>query len=556
MRKYLSMMLFCVAMLCGAANNVPQVNLTPRPMSISVSDGSFTIPADYTVAVKGLSEQMKDECTAFVNALNAATGLNGSVIDKSHGTFTISPKGAEKLGDEGYTLRVAHKDVRIAANTPAGLFYAFQSIKKMLPANVMAGVPAEAGTAYSLPLVDIRDTPRYGYRGFMLDVSRHFFDVDEIKKMLDVMSWYKLNKFHWHLSDDQGWRMQIDKYPELTGIGATAPNRRFTDMKAKKQYWSNRPYGPFFYTKDQIRNIIDYARQRHIEVIPEFDMPGHFVAALCAYPEFSCNPDARREVWADGGISTDVLNVADPAAVGFVKDILAEVAEVFPSPYIHIGGDECPTNAWQNNELCQQVYNNEKMSAWSQLQSRFVKEIGDYLISLGKQPMVWNESITAGGANTDLIKKLDATVFCWTGADPAAELGTSLGLRCIYTPWGPYYINRRQDPNDPPGAGGNGGVFDHVKRTYETVPFKTVDEGKSDFCVGVQGTFWCEHVSDNEYMEYLALPRLIAIAEAGWTPQNLKDFDDFQKRMTADRQLLDLGGYGYSTYYMLDNDNQ
>lgn len=558
MIKRLIRLAICLMLVSGSlmADAGNAVNLTPLPYSMEVAEGSFVLPARYTVGVANLPAGMKTECDRFVSSLNLSTGLQGKTVKKGTPTIAVTVADSSLVGSEGYTLNVTDKGISISAATEAGLYYAFQSIKKMLPANVMAGISGTPSTTYALPLVSILDKPRYGYRGFMLDVSRHFFDVEEVKKLIDVMSYYKLNRFHWHLSDDQGWRMEIERYPRLTTVGATAPNSRFTDMYNKTQYWINRPYGPYFYTKDQLREVVDYARERHIEVIPEFDMPGHLVAAVCAYPEYSCDPQAQREVWCDGGISTDVLNVADPEAVQFIKNILDEVAEVFPYEYIHIGGDECPTKAWQNNEQCRQVYEQEGMTSWSQLQSRFVKEIGDYIISLGKKPMMWNESITTAGADTALVKSLDAPVFCWTGADAAAELGTSLGLSCIYTPWGPYYINRRQDPDDPPGAGGNGGVFDHVKRTYETVPFRTVPEGREDLCVGVQGTFWCEHVSDNDYLEYLALPRLLAIAEAGWTPEDRKDFGDFQRRMTADRELLDLGGYKYATYYMLDRKPQ
>ena len=525
----------------------PFVNLTPAPMSMTVAaEGSFTLPASVTVSVKGLDKAMKAEVAKFVSTLAYSTGLKVRTTGKAKATVTVAKNPA--VAAEGYTLNVTADGVSIGASTPAGLFYAFQTVKKLLGPNVVLGKAGEAGAAYSLPLVAVADEPRFGYRGFMLDVSRHFFTVDEVKRMIDMMSYYKLNKFHFHLTDDQGWRVQIDKYPLLTSVGATAPKVRLTDMHSKTQTWVNEPYGPYFYTKDELRDIINYAAERHIEVIPEIDMPGHFVAALCAYPEFSTDPSAKREVWSDGGISSDVLNVADPAAVQFAKDILAEVLDIFPSKYIHIGGDECPTSAWESNTACQELVKNENMSSYRQLQSRFTREMADFIKSNGRELLVWNEALTADGSDRDLIRDIDPTIMCWVGADKAVAEATGLGLNAIYTPWGPYYINRVQGANEPPGAGYG---VDDVKRTYTTVPFSTAVPGSDNLLQGVQGTFWTEHVSDPEYLEYLALPRLLAIAEAGWTPADRKNWADFQRRITADAELFDLGGYAYTRFFML-----
>jgi hypothetical protein len=438
----------------------------------------------------------------------------------------------------------------VEAANATGLFYAFQTLKKILPANVMAGVKAE-GT-YSWPVVTINDEPRFAYRGFMLDVSRHFFDIAEVKRMIDVMAYYKLNNFHWHLTDDQGWRFESKKYPKLNTVAATSPNSRFTDLATKTQYWINQPYGPYIYTQDEMREVVEYAAARHITVIPEIEFPGHMAAAITAYPELSCTPSGSHTVWSDGGISTDVLDVSNPKSLQFVEDILDEIMDVFPSKTIHIGGDECPTSAWQNSASCQALLEAQGYSNWYQLQSYFTAQVAEYLAQHGRTINVWNESITASGADTNLMKNTNATIYCWTGPDNAAAIGTSLGLNCIYTPWGPYYINRVQYPGDSPGAGDGS---DTVEKTYNTVPFSTVATANLDKCYGVQGTFWCEHVSDASYLEYLALPRLIAIAEAGWTPQASKDFADFQKRITADTALLDLGGYLYGKHFLLNQDD-
>lgn len=537
-------LLLAVAILTTVVCHAEQfVNLTPAPANMTVGTGVFRIPAGMKITAQGLTPEMQSEVTKFISDFNKSTGLG--IGEGKNGRMTVRLN--KEIAAEGYNLDVTAKGIVLEASSPAGLFYGLQTIKKILPANVMAGTNYPRQKSYELPVVSIQDRPAYGYRGFMLDVSRHFFTADEIKRMLDVMSYYKLNRFHWHLTDDQGWRLPMDKYPLLTTVGATAPDVVITDYRAKKQYKAGKPYGPYSYTKEEIKDIVDYAKKLHIEVVPEVDMPGHFVAAMVAYPELSCDPKADRKVWDHGGVSRDVLNVANPAAVKLGEDVIDQLAELFPYPYIHIGGDECPTVAWENNADCRALMEKEGMKNPRQLQNRFIKQMADRAAKHGKKLYVWNEALTEEGADSAMLKNIDATVFCWVGVPQAVKKATSNGLGAIFTPIGPYYINRRQSRDAAPGAGpGN----DDVKRTYTTVPFSTA-VGSKDNCLGVQGTFWTEHVSDPDYMEYLALPRLIAIAEAGWTPQEKKDFADFQKRMTADAQLLDLGGYKYTRLYML-----
>lgn len=544
MTKKILLLVAVLVFGCSAAFADRFVNLTPAPANMTVGDGNFKIPAGMKIATKGLTPEMQAEVTQFINDFNAATALNVKLAKK--GRMEISRDA--KVAQEGYNLDVTADGIKLAASTPAGLYYGLQTIKKILPANVMAGKPGAPGAEYVLPVLQIMDEPAYGYRGFMLDVSRHFFTADEIKRMLDVMSYYKLNRFHWHLTDDQGWRLPMEKYPKLTTVGATAPDIRITDMHAKTQYMAGKPYGPYSYTKEELKDIVDYAAKRHIEVVPEVDMPGHFVAALVAYPEFSCAPWADREVWTRAGVSKDVLNVADPKAVEFAGDIIDELAEIFPYPYIHIGGDECPTDAWETNADCRALMEKEGLDNPRLLQSRFIKQMADRAASRGKKLYVWNEALTSQGADSVMLKDIDASIFAWWPADESVRKATANNLPVVYTPFGPYYINRRQAPDSAPGAGKG---EDDVKRTYEVVPFATAVPGSEANHMGVQGTFWTEHVSDPEYMEHLALPRLIAIAEAGWTPQSKKNFADFQKRITADAELLDLGNYKYTKLYML-----
>lgn len=547
-KSVLALMLFFLGLGNLAAQGF--VNLTPKPMSMTTSEGTLALPNQFGVCDAGLSEEMKAEVAKFITAYNQATGAEAQVVGDASEALMRVENGATELGDEGYKLSVTPDGVLIQSSSAKGLYFAFQTIKKILPPNVMAGVRDAKVTAYELPLIDITDSPRFAYRGFMLDVSRHFFDVKQIKRVLDVMSYYKMNHFHWHLSDDHGWRVEIKKYPKLIEVGSIAPNNFIVDMKYGP-YWQNKPYGPYFYTQEELREVVAYAKERHIEIIPEIDMPGHFSAAMASYPEYSCWPDGSHSVVSNiGGVYADVLNVANPKAVQFAKDILTEIMDIFPYEYIHIGGDECPTSAWEGNAECIAMKQELGLSSFRELQSQFIKQMGDHVKERGRKLAVWNEAITAGGADTKMVQDADATVYCWVGANNAASKSVQLGLQHIYTPQVPWYINRKQstDPTEPVGAGpGN----DNLEAVYnQGIPMPTA--GKTDLLWGVQGTFWAEYVGFNDYLEYLMLPRLVAIAEAGWTPQSLRKFEDFRQRITADSVLYNYNNYCYGKHYMTD----
>ena len=545
----LSTLLACALFSTSQAQAQQFVNLTPVPMQMHVNKGVYRLPAQFTIGGAQLPDSIKAEAQKFVTDFNkSATGATAFFNKKAEGAaleLVHNQTLYKTLGQEGYKLSVTANGIRLESATTSGFFYGLTSLKKMLPACIAAGVKDEKVATYELPLVQITDKPRFPYRGFMLDVARHFFSVQEVKKMLDVMAIYKLNKFHFHLTEDQGWRWEVKKYPKLTKVGAVASNTYVTSME-HGAYWTNQQYGPYFYTREDLKEIVAYAAAKHIEVIPEIDMPGHFSAAMAAYPEFSCNPDGVHRVETWGGVFTDVLNVANPKAVRFVKDILDELMSIFPSKNVHIGGDECPTTAWEHNAECQAMYKKLNLTSYRQLQTHFIAEITDYLKSKGRKISVWNETVTEKGADLQLMKKTGATVYCWVPARKGAEIANSLGLPSIYTVYGPYYINRapRKDGwmKTLPGNGS-----DHLKATYEEQP--------TDFShsIGVQGTFWTEHVATPDVMEFLALPRLIAVGEAGWSPQSKKNFNSFVQRMRADSTMLNYGGYSYDRAYLSEN---
>lgn len=563
--KTLTLSLLCA----GAAWAAAPVNLTPAPKQMQIAEGVYALPQGLKVGIGGLQNDMADEAVKFVSALNTATGLGAVTVTDGAADITISTNAS--VAPEGYNLTVGATGVSVEASTPTGLYYAFQTIKKVLPPNVMAG-KAATGT-YELPQFTVNDAPRFEYRGFMLDVCRHFFTVEEVKRMIDVMSYYKMNVFHWHLTEDQGWRMEVPSWPKLTTVGATASNVSLNDWHNKTEYWANKVYGPHFYTIDEMKDVVAYAAERHITVVPEVEFPGHASAVCTAYPELSCWPDGEHSVKTSGGVYSDVLNIANPQTLQFAKDVIDVLCEVFPSEIYQLGGDECPTNAWINNKECQDKVKelgfkgDNDDQKYRKLQNWFTLQLAEYAKTKGKRIGCWNESITAAGADLATMKKTDATIWCWTGPDNAVNVGVNNGLRVVYTPYssgdgkqydgtpstgtkGSFYINRKQDPDDAPA---NGNTWDTVDKVYNTTPFTTEAlNTHRDLCYGVQGTFWTERVDDHEYLEWLALPRLIAIAEVGWTPQSKKNFSDFISRVKADLPMLDLNGYNYSPYFLED----
>lgn len=594
MRNRITLLLVALMAFCSTVK-ADLGNLIPAPAQMTVGVGELVLPAGFNVSTSGLSDEMKAEADKFVAAINKATEL-GATATAADGLFTVSVDAG--LPAEGYVLDITSEGVSIKAATPTGLYYAFQTVKKILPVNVMAGVKGEAGASYPLPVVSIVDQPRFEYRGFMLDVSRHFFDADQVKKMLDVMAMYKLNKFHWHLTDDQGWRLPVEKYPLLTTQGATnhnilhvdfqsTPQKRYRVDNDNRTYDCGDTYGPYAYTIDELKEIVSYAKERHIDVIPEIDMPGHMVAAINCYPNFSTDPESKialastvtykdevdgkqvtttvpvtlntqpvpgvqdshftHNMWNDGGVSKDVLDVTKPEVITFCKDVIDVLAEVFPYEYIHVGGDECPTYAWSKSNDVQnfkETIGYKKSDSDHVLQTWFTKQIADYAKeNYGKKIMGWNELITAGGADMNVIKEMDPTIFCWIGGENVAQ---NNGLKFVYTPFnGGYYINRSYAGFDKVGAVGDG-------RLSTTLGENPPNHSN---CIGVQGTFWTEQVELPQDLEYLALPRLIGIAEQGWAPIEGRDNDEVMERICNDAALLQAAGYCYGAHQLVRPSN-
>ena len=523
-----------------------EIALTPQPAHLTVKDGRFEFGNQLKAKVtpyQGDSIRMVFE--SFKKELQEATGIKVSSTQKEAKARIILDLNPQ-LPAEAYKLNVSKKQVRIEASRPAGFYYALQTLKQLMPPNGMAGVATSDHSQWSLPSVEIEDAPRFEWRGFMLDEGRHFFGKDEIKRVIDMMAIYKMNRFHWHLTEDQGWRIEIKKYPKLTETGAWRNSKvlAYGDVKPDGERYGG------FYTQKDIKEIVAYAKKKFIEIIPEIDIPGHSQAAVAAYPEFlACDPENKHEVWLQQGISTDVINVANPKAMQFAKEVIDELTELFPFNYIHLGGDECPTNKWQKNDECKKLLSEIGSSNFRDLQIYFYKQLKDYIATKPadqqRQLIFWNEVLHG---NTSILGN-DITIMAWIGANAAAKQAAKQGMNTILSPQIPYYINRKQSklPTEPMSQGHG---TETVEAVYNYQPLKDVDAALQPYYKGVQANFWTEWVTEPSVLEYLMLPRLAAVAEAGWTPQEKRNYEDFKERIRKDAELYDLKGWNYGKHIM------
>lgn len=520
------------------------LHLVPLPAKVAQGSGQFV----FGKTVKASADAYEGDSIAWVLSrfgknFQQTTGIPLKFVKKS---AALQLKLNSTLAPEGYKLNIREKQIIVEASRPAGFFYALQSLQQLLASrSVMAGVSApDSVKSWSVPVVDIEDSPRFGWRGFMLDEGRHFFGKEEVKRILDMMAAYKMNRFHWHLTEDQGWRLEIKKYPKLTEVGAWRQSKvlGWGDTKPDGQRYGG------YYTQEDAREIVKYARDRFIEVVPEVDIPGHSQAAVAAYPEFlSCDPQNEHGVWLYQGVSSDVINVANPRAVTFAKDVIDELIDIFPFGYIHLGGDECPVNKWKENADCTEQLKSLGSDNYRDLQINFYRQLKQYIASKPqnrqRKLIFWNEVLH--GNTTSLGK--DFTVMAWIGADAAARDAVNRGLTTILSPQIPYYINRRQskDPNEPRSQGYGTETLEAV---YNYVPMKDVPATQYPQYLGVQANFWTEWVETSSVLEYLMFPRLAAVAEAGWTPQQLRSYPNFLQRMQLEPSFYQAKGVNYGKH--------
>lgn len=510
--------------------------IIPKPLDVNCKgDASFLLKDGVAVIYPENNRKMQDNAEFLVDYVERQTGVKltshaGMPVDGAIClTLDLNDDNAE-----AYKLIVNDKRVCISGASEAGVFYGIQTLRKSLPVAQDINV--------NLSAVEIYDKPRFAYRGAMLDVARHFYTVDEVKTFIDMLALHNINRFHWHLTDDQGWRIEIKKYPKLMSVASerkeTVVGRWYSGI------YDGKPYGGY-YTQDELRDVIDYAAKRHITIIPEVDLPGHMQAALTAYPELGCTggPYEVRTIW---GVSQDVLCVGNDFTLQFVKDVLSEVADIFPSEYIHIGGDECPKVRWEKCPKCQErikslgLKSDAKHTKEQRLQSYMIQEAAKYLKEKGKRIIGWTEILEGG-----LVP--DATLMSWIGESGGIEAAHQ-HHDVIMTPntylYFDYYQSKKVE-DEPWAIGG----YLPIEKTYNYEPMpKELTEEEQQYIKGVQANLWTEYIPIFSQVQYMVLPRLGAAAEVQWTDPSKKDYKDFLRRVPHLVAVYDCYGWNYATH--------
>jgi hexosaminidase len=511
----------------------------PLPQKIARHDGVFQLAADTRIFVDSGSRATANFLT---ERLRKSTGyplkisveyFGGAAI--SGGILLTTKNANTNLGPEGYALTVASNSVVIRAPAQAGLFYGVQTLFQLLPPEIFSSNLVST-VAWQIPCVQIEDWPRFKWRGFMLDVSRHFFNKSEVETMLDAMALHKLNMFHWHLTDDHGWRIEIKKYPKLTEAGAWRTGVGFAfDPKSTTAYGMDGRYGGF-YTQDDIRDVVTYAAARHITIVPEIEMPGHSTAALSAYPQFSCTggPFAPS---VTAGIFNGIYDPAKEETFLFLADVLAEVAQLFPGQYIHIGGDEVPKETWKNSPDCQALMKREGLKNEEELQSWFIRRIEKIVNAHGHSMIGWSEILQGGLPQ-------NAAVMDWIGG---AKEAASAGHDVVMTPTAYCYFDFYQSSNHitEPKAATWGGPLT-LDKMYAFEPMYTnVPPELQSHILGAQGNLWTEQIPNLQHAEYMTFPRACALAEVTWSAKDARNWDDFIRRLQIHFHRLDELGINY-----------
>lgn len=530
----------CVAVIgvmfaCTAGRKSADYRVVPLPQEITEKQGqSFVLNGNVKIVYPEGNEAMRKNAEFLADYIREATGKQLAVEPGTAGKNKIALQLAlQSSNPEAYRLKVDGDGVVIDAPTEAGVFYGVQTLRKSLP--------LVKGAAVELPAVEINDFPRFAYRGAHLDVSRHFFPVDSIKKFVDMLALHNINRFHWHISDDQGWRIEIKKYPELTAKGA---QRKETVIGHNTGKYDGIPYGGF-YTQEQAKEVVAYAKDRHITVIPEIDLPGHMQAALTAYPELGCT-GGPYEVWTLWGVSDDVLCAGNDKTLEFIDGVLEEIMEIFPSEYIHVGGDECPKVRWEKCPKCQarikalKLKKDARHTAEEKLQSFIISHAEKFLNDHGRRIIGWDEILEGGLAP-------NATVMSWRGTAGGIE-AAKLKHDVIMTPNTYMYFDYYQSKDvehEPMAIGG----YVPLEKVYSFEPFApSLTPEEQQYITGVQANLWTEYVPEYKQVEYMELPRLSALAEVQWTMPEKKNYDDFVSRMPSMLNIYQMKGYNFAKH--------
>lgn len=500
-------------------------SIIPLPYDIKPYGEAFIIDENTRIVWSGNQEEMLSNAGILQEFIHESVGLNLPILSEEESSsleniILLSTFAEhERLGKEGYRLSVDRNKLILSSNDDDGIFYGIQTLNQLFEFQDIDSNNPEL----KIPILRIWDEPRFSYRGMHLDVARHFFDVAFVKHYLDLMAQYKFNTFHWHLTEDQGWRIEIKKYPKLTELGAWR-----TEKDGSR-------YGGF-YTQEEIKEVVAYAKKLHITIIPEIEMPGHSRAALAAYPELSCTGELQ-EVPNNWGVFEDIYCAGNDKTFEFIEDVLDEVIDLFPGSYIHIGGDEAPKDRWAACDKCQARMQKEGLENEHELQSYFIKRIDAYLTSKGKKLLGWDEILEGGLAK-------NATVMSWRGMDGGIAAARQ-GNQVVMTPGTHCYFDHYQADRDfePKAIGG----YTSLKKVYEfePVPEDLFTEQK-ELILGAQGNVWTEYMHTTDYVEYMILPRMLALSEVLWGKEDDKSWSAFQVRLQDHFKLFDKKGYRYS----------
>lgn len=522
------------------------INVIPYPQSVEVGKGTFKGAGANFNCDQAIDAKSQEIIKEFADKITFVSGRICSYatpvgLDKDYDKVKgfIFLKDAN-LAEEEYSIDITKANCIVRASSYNGFLYAIQTLKQLTSVNIFGNEPNPA-EKFLFPCVKIQDKPRFGYRGMHLDCSRHFFSVEEVKKYLDVMAMYKLNRFHWHLTDDQGWRVEIKKYPKLTEVGA------FRNGTAIKKDWGSNDgvrYGGY-YTQEQMKDIVAYAGKLGIVVIPEIDLPGHMMGALAGYPELGCT-GGPYEVWTRWGISDQVLCPGKDGMFTFLEDVFTELMDIFPSEYIHIGGDECPKTEWEKCPACQArikalgIKADEHHTAEQFLQSYVTARVQKFLNDHGRKIIGWDEILEG-----ELAK--GATVMSWRGTDGGIK-ASAMGFDVIMTPntycYFDYYQSQDMD-KEPFGIGGDL----PLEKVYGYEPLEGLDAEQRKHILGVQANLWTEYVATPEHLEYMLLPRMTALSEVQWCRPEDKNLDRYKAALQAESfKIFDILGYNYRKF--------
>lgn len=522
---------FLVMVFPFVAQAQQPVTIIPEPVSLQLTGGNFVISKTTKIKSSNADKELQAAAKFLRNQVEDVSGYTLPFGTAANNVIELKIVHEKQLGEEGYHLFVNRNSVLISANTKAGIIYGMQSLFQLLPA-------IRTNAALSIPCMQVTDYPRFAWRGMHLDVSRHFFSPKMVKEYIDLMAMYKMNVFHWHLTDSQGWRIEIKKYPKLTDVGAWRVD--YTNL-----VWGSRPvakegepatYGGY-YTQEQIKDIIKYAAQRNITIVPEIEMPGHSAAAIAAYPFLSCTGAAQLPMTGQNGTNISHNFCAGKDAVFvFLQNVLSEVISLFPSQYIHIGGDEVDKTSWKNCPLCQARMRAEGLKDENELQSYFIRRMEQFIISKHRKLIGWDEILEGGLAP-------EATVMSWRGEAGGIE-AAKMKHNVVMTPGNPVYFDHYQaGPEGEPLAIGGMNTLKNVY-DYEPVP-KELDASESKYVLGAQANVWTEYISTAEHLEYMVLPRMAALSEVLWSPKENRNWKSFSERIAVHYKIYGQKGWHY-----------